>query len=88
MATKNETNSKAYTPEELEEYVEVTLFKDNDKYVDDLVVIVNGDAIKIPRGKPCKIRRKYALVIDQSIIQSMKVAQKLDKLAGQSKENK
>ncbi len=51
----------------LNEEVSVTLHKDDNKYKDDVIVILNGTAIKIPRGKPVKIKRKYALIIEQSM---------------------
>lgn len=57
---------KAYANEE----VEIELFKDNGKYKDDLFVAVNGVGILIPRGKKVKVKRKYALAIEDSIKQN------------------
>ena len=50
----------------MEEYVEVKLFKDNDKYKDDVFVSVNGDNCVIKRGERVKIKRKFAEVLDHS----------------------
>ncbi len=50
----------------LEEYVEVKLFKDGKDYRDDVFVSVNGESCLIKRGEPVKIKRKFALVLEQS----------------------
>jgi len=55
-----------YTGDPGEELVTVQLFKDNDKYRDDLFVAVNGERILIQRGVPVQIKRKFAEVIEQS----------------------
>lgn len=59
----------------LEEYISVKLFKDNDRYKDDVYVAVNGKNCIIKRGEWVKIKRKFALVLDQSEIQDMKTAE-------------
>ena len=73
----------------LNEYVEIKLFRDGGKYKDDYVVGVNGTLVKIKRGEWVKIRRKYALVIEQSEIQDLKTAQYMEeesnKFAAESK---
>lgn len=53
---------KAY----MEEYVDVKLFKDNDKYKDDVFVSVNGENCVIKRGERVQIKRKFAEVLDHS----------------------
>ena len=50
----------------MNEYVEVKLFKDNDKYKDDVFVAVNGENCVIKRGERVKIKRKFAEVLDHS----------------------
>ena len=50
----------------MEEYVEVKLFKDNDKYKDDVFVSVNGENCVIKRGVRVKVKRKFAEVLDNS----------------------
>ena len=63
---------------ELEEYVEVKLFKDNGKYKDDVFVSVNGENCLIKRGVKTKIKRKFALVLEQSDLQDYMTAQLMD----------
>ena len=48
------------------ELVKVKLFKDSDKYRDDLFVAVNGKGMIVPRGKEVEIPRKYAIAIAHS----------------------
>ncbi len=59
----------------LNEYISVKLFKDNDRYKDDVYVAVNGQNCIIKRGEWVKIKRKFALVIDASEIQDMHTAE-------------
>ena len=63
----------------LNEYISVKLFKDNDKYKDDVYVAVNGQNCIIKRGEWVKIRRKFALVLDASEIQDMKTAEFIER---------
>jgi hypothetical protein len=58
------------------EEVEVSLLKDDGKYKDDVVVICNGTPIKIPRGKPVKIKRKYAEILSASQMERMSADQR------------
>ena len=62
----------------LDEYISVKLFKDNDRYRDDVYVAVNGQNCIIKRGEWVKIKRKFALVLDASEIQDMKTAEMLE----------
>ena len=62
----------------LNEYVAVKLFRDNDRYRDDVYVAVNGRNCVIKRGEWVKVKRKFALVLDQSEIQDMKTAELLE----------
>ena len=48
------------------EYIEIRLFKDGDKYKDDVLVGINGYMCRIKRGVPVKIKRRFAEVIAQS----------------------
>ena len=57
------------------ELVTVKLFKDNDKYKDDVFVAVNGVGMIVPRGIEVKIPRKYAVALDNSQIQDGESAQ-------------
>ena len=67
----------------LNEYVELKLFKDNDKYKDDVYVAVNGKNCVIRRGEWTRIRRKYALLLDQSEIQDLRTAELMAKQSDQ-----
>jgi len=65
--------------EELEEYVDIKLFKDNGKYKDDVFVSVNGENCVIKRGVKTRIKRKFALVLEQSDMQDFKAGELMDK---------
>ncbi len=67
----------------LNEYVEIKLFKDNDKYKDDVYVAINGKNCVIRRGEWTRIRRKYALLLDQSEIQDLRTAELIAKQSDQ-----
>ena len=60
-------------------YISVKLFKDNDRYKDDVYVAVNGQNCIIKRGEWVKIKRKFALVLDSSEIQDMKTAEFIER---------
>lgn len=62
----------------LNETVEIKFFKDGEKYKDDIDVSVNGLICRIKRGVWVKIKRKYALVLDQSEIQDTRTAEMMD----------
>lgn len=79
---ENLVKDKAY----YNELVSVKLFKDNDKYKDDVFVAVNGVGMIVPRGKEVKIPRKYALAIEQSERQDRKSAEYSAGLADKAKE--
>ena len=66
----------------LNEYVEVRLFKDNEKYKDDVYVAINGKNCVIRRGVWTRIRRKFALLLDQSEIQDLRTAEMMEREAG------
>lgn len=65
---KKAAEEEAYYNEE----VEIELFKDNGKYKDDLFVAVNGVGCLIQRGKKVKVKRKYALAIENALKQNRK----------------
>lgn len=67
-------SEKAYMNEE----VSIRLFKDDSRYKDDLFVAVNGDNCVIKRGVWVKVKRKFALVIDQSLIQDQTTGDFMD----------
>lgn len=57
-----------------EELVPVRLFKDNDRYKDDVFVAVNGERVQIKRGETVMVKRKFADVLEQSMAQDMATA--------------
>lgn len=57
-----------------DELVPVYLFKDNDKYKDDVFVAVNGERVQIKRGETVMVKRKFARVLEQSQKQDTKTA--------------
>lgn len=77
LPEKKSIPRRAFAAEEawLNEYVEVKLFKDNDKYKDDVYVAINGKNCVIRRGEWTRIRRKFALLLDQSEIQDLRTAE-------------
>lgn len=78
----NKINNEVIQPLDAEaylnEYVAVKLFRDNDRYKDDVYVAVNGQNCIVKRGEWVKIKRKFALVLDQSEVQDMQTAEYLE----------
>ena len=72
---KAEEERKAY----MNEYVEVSLFKDNNKYKDDVYVAVNGENCVVQRGKKVKVKRKFANVLENSSIQDFETSELIDR---------
>ncbi|MBQ2942628.1 MAG: hypothetical protein IJD97_10405 [Clostridia bacterium] len=66
----------------LNEEVEIMLHKDDGRYKDDIVVILNGTAMVVPRGKKVMIKRKYAKIIEQSLGQKALAAARISTLSG------
>lgn len=62
----------------MEEYVEVYLFKDNNKYKDDVFVAVNGENCVIKRGERVKVKRKFAEVLDHSAHQDYETSKLIE----------
>ena len=66
MASKTNTTAEKTMETEFDvkkyydELVCVKLFKDNNRYKDDVFVSVNGVGMIVPRGVEVKIPRKYA----------------------------
>ena len=52
------------------ELVEVRLFKDKDRYKDDVLVIINGQSYLIKRGVTAKVPRKVLDVLNCSDMQT------------------
>lgn len=64
--TEEEKQTKAERDAYWNELVSVKLFKDNNKYKDDVFVAVNGENCVIKRGEKVMIKRKFAEVLELS----------------------
>ena len=62
------------------EDVEIQLFKDNGKYKDDVYVAVNGVNCLIQRGKPVRVKRKFAETLRRSLEQDNETADMIREL--------
>lgn len=69
--TDDREKEKAY----YNELVTIELFKDNERYKDDVFVGHNGRTYQIQRGVPVQVPRKVALILEQSKIQNFKAAE-------------
>ena len=76
---KAEEERKAYW----NELVEVKLFKDNNKYKDDVFVSVNGENCVIKRGERVKVKRKFADVLDKSDMQDYETSLLIEQKSGE-----
>ena len=61
----------------MEEYVTFELFKDDDKYKDDVYVSVNGANCVIQRGVPVRMKRKFAMELAKSQQEDMRTAARI-----------
>ncbi len=61
------------------ELVKVKLFRDNNKYKDDVFVSVNGENCVIKRGVEVEIKRKFAGVLDKSDLQDYETSMLIEK---------
>ena len=77
MATETKQQTPAIDPDE--ELVPIFLFKDNDKYKDDVFVAINGQTCQIQRGKQVMVKRKFARVLEQSQAQDTATAEMIDR---------
>lgn len=70
----------AATPaEDPEEKVPFFLFKDNDKYKDDVFVAVNGRSFQIKRGETVMVPRYVAEILEQSMAQDQATANLIER---------
>ncbi len=77
--TDEQKQAKAERKEYWDELVEVKLFKDNNKYKDDVYVSVNGENCVIKRGEKVQIKRKFADVLDKSDMQDYETSLLIEK---------
>lgn len=57
-----------------EEYVEIELFYDGGKYSDDVYVAIGNENCVIKRGRKVRVKRKFALAIEESVREERHVA--------------
>lgn len=87
MAAKKEPEEKKVADEIIEEpeekkpaipwdqkKVRVKLFKDNERYKDDVTVVINGKAWRIQRGVPVDIPMYVWLELERSMAQDAQTA--------------
>ncbi len=77
-APEQATVQEHKSPDYEHELVGLRLFKDNDKYKDDLTVIINGKAWQIKRGEDVTVPRYVANVIEQSFKQDLATAKLIE----------
>ncbi|MEG1942786.1 MAG: hypothetical protein RR049_03140 [Angelakisella sp.] len=73
-----ENTTPPITDDPGEELVRVRLFKDGEKYKDDVFVAVNGERVQIRRGEDVMVKRKFADVLEQSMRQDTATANMID----------
>ena len=64
------------------ELVPIRLFKDNDKYKDDVFVAVNGRSFQIKRGETVTVPAYVAEVLEQSMAQDNATANLIERQSG------
>ena len=65
------------------EEVEIQLFKDKARSSDDVYVAVNGENCLIQRGRPVKVKRKFAEALRLSMEQDNETADMIRELESQ-----
>lgn len=65
-----------------EKLVPIRLFKDNNKYKDDVFVAVNGRSFLIKRGETVQVPACVAEVLEQSMDQDSRTAALIDRQSG------
>ena len=79
-AAKDTAKAEANIPVDPgERLVSIRLFKDNDKYKDDVFVAVNGERVQIRRGETVLIKKKFADVLEQSMKQDVATANMIER---------
>lgn len=76
-------NNKQETQTPKKEMVEIELFKDNDKYKNDVFVQVNGKSMQIKRGVRVKVPKAFAEVLENSEAQRKFASRTIDKLSSE-----
>lgn len=59
---------------EMEELIPIQLFKDKNKYKDDVFIAINGQRVQVQRGVTVMLPKKYAMVLQRSVVQDAETA--------------
>jgi hypothetical protein len=86
--TEEQKKAKEESDAYWNEYVEIELFKDNNKYKDDVPVGVNGEICLVKRGEKVKIKRKFAAVLENSKRQDIATSEFMEQKAREFAESK
>lgn len=79
MATSKSKEETVQTAPENSDLTSIRLFKDNDKYKDDVFVAVNGKRWQIKRGVDVMVPRYVADVLEQSMKQDAATANMIER---------
>ena len=77
--TEEQKKAKEESDAYWNEYVEIELFKDNNRYKDDVPVGVGGEICLVKRGEKVKIKRKFADVLENSKRQNNATSELIDR---------
>ena len=77
--TEEQKKANEQRKEYWNESVKVKLFRDNNKYKDDVFVSVNGENCVIKRGIDVEIKRKFAAVLYNSDLQDYETSLLIEK---------
>ncbi len=83
---EQETTKPAKKGKKKDEMVRIKLFKDGDKYKDDVFVGVNGKAFKIQRGVEVEVPAYVADVLEQSMQQDFNTASMIERESAKSED--
>lgn len=72
-------NENGMSKLEGEEMVTIRLFKDNERYKDDVFVAINGRSFQIKRGESVQVPKCVADVLEQSMDQDAATAKLMDR---------
>ena len=75
------TTEGTQAPVEDDGMVEIELYKDNDKYKNDVFVCVNGKSMQIKRGERVRIPKAFAEVLDNAEAQRKFAGRTIDRLS-------
>jgi hypothetical protein len=75
---------KMATKKDEKNMVKIKLFKDNNKYSNDVFVAVNGENYLIQRGKTVEVPDYVAEVLEHSMEQDEKTAELISSLSSKS----